>query len=75
MPAFIENADCKLTLHKNCRNTENIAKASLKTVSEDDKLRRFKFMDGINIGEEARLHYTIKENVQNTINKIITATD
>lgn len=71
MPAFIENADCKLTLHKNCRNTENIAKASLKTVSEDDKLRRFKFMDGINIGEEARLHYTIKENVQNTINKII----
>ena len=28
-------------------------------------------MDGINIGEEARLHYTIKENVQNTINKII----
>lgn len=71
MPSFIENADCKLTLHKNCRNTENIAKASLKTVSEDDKLRRFKFMDGINIGEEARLHFISQNDLQKAINKII----
>ena len=74
MPEFILNSDCKLTLHKNCRNTENIAKASLKTVSEEDKQKRFKFMDGINIGEEARFHYMNeenKENVQKNLNQII----
>ena len=24
IPSFIEDADCKLTLYRNCRNTENI---------------------------------------------------
>ena len=76
MPEFILNADCKLTLHKNCRNTENIAKASLKTVSEEDKMKRLKFMDGINIGEEARFHFmnkVNKESFQKSLNQIITA--
>lgn len=33
IPSYIENPDCKLTLYRNCRNTENIAKTSLKPIS------------------------------------------
>lgn len=30
VPKYIEDADCKLTLYRNCRNTENIALTSLR---------------------------------------------
>ena len=30
IPKYIEDADCKLTLYRNCRNTENIALTSLR---------------------------------------------
>lgn len=30
MPEYISDADCKLTLYKNCRNTQNIATTSLR---------------------------------------------
>ena len=36
LPAFVEEADCKLTLWVNCRNTANIAKCSTKAL--DDKI-------------------------------------
>ena len=39
MPDFIKNADCKLTLYRNCRNTENIAVTSLTTIHTKRKLR------------------------------------
>lgn len=32
IPKFIESADCKLTLYKNCRNTQKIADTSAKTL-------------------------------------------
>lgn len=35
LPNFIKNADCKLTLYRNCRNTKKIAKASLKVLNKD----------------------------------------
>lgn len=34
-PKYIEDADCKLTLYKNCRNTENIALTSLRLLGHD----------------------------------------
>ena len=34
IPKFIEEADCRLTLTRNCRNTENIAKSSLAPVTQ-----------------------------------------
>lgn len=34
IPGYIRNADCKLTLYRNCRNTINIAKTSLRPISE-----------------------------------------
>ena len=34
LPKFIEEADCRLTLTRNCRNTENIAKTSVAPVTQ-----------------------------------------
>lgn len=34
-PKYIEDADCKLTLYRNCRNTENIALTSLRLLGSD----------------------------------------
>lgn len=34
LPDFIKNADCKLTLYRNCRNTKRIADASLKVLKK-----------------------------------------
>lgn len=36
MPSFLMEADCKLTLYINCRNTGQIAKTSLSALSGDD---------------------------------------
>lgn len=41
MPSFLMDADCKLTLYVNCRNTEPIAKSSLSALNEaeDNRLK------------------------------------
>lgn len=38
LPAFIEEADCRLTLYKNCRNTKKIAETSFKSLQTEPKL-------------------------------------
>lgn len=53
VPAFIEDADCRLTLYKNCRNTENIAKTSLRPISG----RNPTLFDNAVRGAPARFHY------------------
>lgn len=35
MPSFIGNADCKLTLYVNCRNTESIATCSMRSLGDE----------------------------------------
>jgi hypothetical protein len=35
VPRYIDEADCKLTLYRNCRNTENIALTSLRLLGSD----------------------------------------
>ncbi|MGI6072680.1 MAG: ATP-binding domain-containing protein [Lachnospiraceae bacterium] len=35
VPKYIEDADCKLTLYRNCRNTKNIATTSLRLLGPD----------------------------------------
>ncbi len=35
VPKYIEDADCKLTLYRNCRNTENIALTSLRLLGSE----------------------------------------
>lgn len=38
LPPFIDEADCKLTLYKNCRNTRRIAETSFKPLKKTPKL-------------------------------------
>lgn len=38
LPAFIDEADCRLTLYKNCRNTRKIAETSFKALQTEPKL-------------------------------------
>lgn len=52
-PKFIEDADCKLTLYRNCRNTVNIATTSLKPISE----REPKLPEGCVKGATAKIHF------------------
>lgn len=53
IPQYISDADCKLTLYRNCRNTENIATTSLAPITE----RRPKLIDGCIKGVPAKLHF------------------
>jgi DNA helicase IV len=58
MPKFIEDADCKLTLYRNCRNTENIAITSLRPLSE----RKPRLYDGCVKGVPANFHFSEDES-------------
>lgn len=53
IPQYISDADCKLTLYRNCRNTENIATTSLAPITE----RSPKLIDGCIKGVPAKLHF------------------
>lgn len=53
MPKFIGDLDCRLTLYRNCRNTENIAVTSLRPITE----RKPKVFDGAVKGAPAKLHF------------------
>ena len=57
VPKYIEEADCKLTLYRNCRNTENIATTSLAPITE----RTPKLIDGCIKGAPAQLHFCADE--------------
>lgn len=53
IPQYISDADCKLALYRNCRNTENIATTSLAPITE----RKPKLIDGCVKGVPAKLHF------------------
>lgn len=68
IPAYISDADCKLTLYKNCRNTENIAITSLKPISE----RAPQVFEGAVKGVPSRVHYCgDNESIRECVKKII----
>lgn len=69
MPNYISEADCKLTLYRNCRNTENIATTSLRLLGSDKMPKLF---EGAIIGDSPEL-YLANEMVQtiSTLNQII----
>lgn len=71
IPKYISEADCKLTLYKNCRNSENIAKTSLAPIKE----RKLKLMDGCVIGKPANIYYcnnseSIEEKLKEVLEKL-----
>lgn len=41
LPDCIQNSDCRLTLHKNCRNTQEIAKTSFTPIKGANKRRSY----------------------------------
>lgn len=53
LPKFLKDADCKLTLYRNCRNTENIAVTSLRPITE----RKPKLFEGCVKGIPAKFHF------------------
>ena len=72
IPKFIEDADCKLTLYRNCRNTENIAVTSLRPISE----RKPKLLENAVKGTPAKIHFCdveaqAIEEINRTIDNIL----
>ena len=53
IPEFIREADCKLTLHRNCRNTENVCRTSMSLIRQDINTL---FLNSI-AGKIPRLHF------------------
>ena len=53
VPEYIINADCKLTLYKNCRNTENIATTSMKPI----RARKPKLIEGCIKGSVPKMYF------------------
>lgn len=41
VPEYIRDADCKLTLYKNCRNTINIAETSLRLLNSSQRIKMY----------------------------------
>lgn len=59
IPEYITQADCKLTLYKNCRNTENIATTSMKPIRN----KKPKLIDGCIKGTVPKMYFP-DENTQ-----------
>ena len=71
IPQYIADADCKLTLYRNCRNTENIAITSLKPISE----RKPKLYEGAIKGMPAKMHFVsncdlLSSRIDDAINQL-----
>ena len=62
IPKYISDSDCKLTLYKNCRNTENIAITSMRPLGENKKPKMFQ---GCVKGISPDIHIT--ENLEESI--------
>ena len=68
MPKFIGDLDCRLTLYRNCRNTENIAVTSLRPITE----RKPKVFEGAVKGTPAKIHFCDSaQNERERIDSII----
>ena len=59
VPKYIENADCKLTLYRNCRNTENIALTSLRLLGSNNSPKLYK--DAI-LGDIPEIGFSLGKN-------------
>lgn len=69
VPKYIEEADCKLTLYRNCRNTENIALTSLRFLGSE---KRPKLYPGAVMGDIPEIGFaSTKEATILTLNSEI----
>lgn len=67
VPEYISDSDCKLTLYRNCRNTENIAITSLKPVSERVPILHEDCIKGV----PAKLHFCENNSIEKCVDNII----
>lgn len=67
IPAFIRNAECRLTLHKNCRNTENICRTAMSLLPE---CGRAEVLRGIT-GKIPCIHFCSEETYFNALDDVI----
>lgn len=68
VPAVIEEADCKLTLFRNCRNTDKIAKSSCTLFKESEYKK--KHIKGFEQGNDVIAICSEKDNNYQTLLKI-----
>ena len=68
VPDYIQNADCKLCLYKNCRNTENIAITSMRPVKG---VKKPKLFGAAILGDEPRLYIVENNNVETRLKTIL----
>ena len=70
LPKYIKDADCKLTLYRNCRNTENIALTSLRLLGYENKP---KLISDAVMGDIPEISFA--NNVEETVNVVNTLID
>lgn len=69
IPKYIQESDCKLTLYKNCRNTLNIAKTSLRPMGETS--RKVAVKDGTCDGDLPLMSFCSEEDIKDIIDSLI----
>ena len=71
LPDCIENSDCRLTLHRNCRNTKEIARTSV-TPLKDKKNKAIKTSVACSWNEPIKpILHVITENPKNMLDNIL----
>ena len=68
LPDFIENADCRLTLYKNCRNTKRIAETSFKPLQLN---RPPKMFDSCMTGDKPTIAFCDSKTAKSVLDKFI----
>lgn len=66
VPSFIANADCKLTLYRNCRNTRKIAETSFSQLDEKPRL-----IESAIAGDSPTLYFANKNETFPALSKAI----
>jgi hypothetical protein len=68
IPEYIRDADCKLTLYKNCRNTENIAETSMRSFVN----KKPRVYEGCVRGTTPKIHYyNYNDKIENILDRIL----
>ena len=71
VPSVIQNADCKMMLYKNCRNTEKIATTSYKVFTKDELSKRD--VKGFEEGVNPKAINCSKEETYEKVEKMVTS--
>ncbi len=71
IPECITHAECRLTLHRNCRNTKEIAKTSMKPLPDEERVRPIHVLE--NSGPEP--HMIVVEDKEKQITCLNQAID